>query len=318
MTINNLQLSIYKLRKKLFCSLLAVVIASAALLIKGSPAKAQGVSLAISPPLTEITIQPGKTFNQTFTVRNDGAPVTVISRIYPFVPSDAKGHAEIIEDQTSIDATSSWFSFDQAPVNLGENESREITVKIMPPIEASEGDYYFTFLLTTENSETIGESNTQAQARVGVNLLMTISKDGNPIKNASTITFSSATFIDSFSPLTYKVVIKNLGGSFFKPTGKITVEQVFGSTTTLNLAPLNVLVGGSREISCIQDQDVIPCTLPGKFLIGLYRANLNFTLDNSDKSFERQTYTIAFPFTITLGLILIGISYRIIKRLTSL
>jgi hypothetical protein len=277
-------------------------------------ARAQEVSLSISPPITELTIQPGKSFNQIFTLKNDGGPVTVAPKIFPFIPLDRQGHAEIIEDKNSVDVFASWFYFDQSPVSLGTTGSRDFYVKITPPVNAEEKDYYFTFIVEVQNENNLGINNSLAQARIGANLLISVSKDGNPQKKASAITFSAARLIDSFSTLNYKVVIGNTGFSFFKPTGKITVDQIFGSTTVLNLAPLNVLVGGAREISCIQSEEIVPCTLPGKFLIGIYRSDLNFTIDDSGTAIAKQIYTIAFPFSVLISIIVIFIIYRIIKR----
>lgn len=278
--------------------------------------RAQAVSLSISPPITEIMIQPGKTFNQTFTIKNDGPPVVVVPKIIPFVPSDSQGHVELIEDQEAVDAFVPWFNYDLTPVALGTNVGRDFTIKITPPESAAERDYYFTFLAEVKNDNNIGISSTQSQARIGANILMTVSRNGDPQKSASIVKFSAPKIIDSFTGITYKLLIGNSGATFFKPTGEIKVEQIMGSSTVLNLAPLNILVNGKRELNCIKDEDIITCSLPGKFLIGIYRANLNFTLDKTGSSFEKQSYTIAFPFSITLGLILIGISYYLIRKMS--
>lgn len=278
---------------------------------------AQEVSLSIAPPITELTIQPGKSFSQTFTVKNDGIPVVISPKILPFVPFDKEGHAELIEDTASVNAFSSWFYFDPAPVSLGTTGSHNFIVKITPPVDVEEKDYYFTFIAEVKNDNNLGVNSSQAQARIGANILLSLSKDGSPVKKGSIINFSAPKFIDSFSGLTYKVLIGNFGSAFFKPTGKITIDQIFGSTTILNLTPLNILVGGSREITCIQGENIIPCKLPGKFLIGIYRANLSFTIDGTGESIEKQIYTIAFPFSIILGFITIYIIYRIIRKFTS-
>jgi hypothetical protein len=287
------------------------------LLIPPVSVRAQEVSLSIAPPLTEITIQPGRSYTQIITVKNDGIPVTISAKIFPFVPFDRQGHVELIEDQNSVNAFSGWFFFDPSPIPLAPTRSHDFYVKITPPAGAEEKDYYFTFIAEVKNDNSLGINSSQAQARIGTNILVRLSKDGNPQKKASLVEFSAPKIIDSFSALSYKVLIGNSGYSFFKPVGKITIDQVFGSTTTLNLTPLNILVGGSREITCIQGEVLIPCKLPGRFLIGIYRANLSFTIDGSGESIEKQIYTIAFPFSIILGLITIFIIYRIIKKLTS-
>ncbi len=282
-----------------------------------SAAKAQEVSLSISPPLTEITIQPDRSYNQVFTVKNDGVPVIIAAKIFPFVPYDRQGHAELIEDVNSINVYKDWFFFDPNPISLGTTKSYNFRVKITPPPGAEEKDYYFTFIAEVQNGDNLGINSSQAQARIGANILVSVSKDGNPGKKASIVEFSAPKIIDSFSPLNYTVLIGNSGHSFFKPVGKIVIDQVFGSTTTLNLAPLNILVGGSREITCNQGEELTPCKLPGKFLIGIYRANLSFAVDGSGSTLEKQIYTIAFPFSIVLGLATILIIYRIIRKLAS-
>ena len=313
---------IYDLRFKIKTKILLFVLLSLFINLKSlflNPGLvfAQEVSLSISPPLTEIAIRPGKSINQTITVRNDGVPVTVVARIVPFVPLDTSGHVELIEDQTSIDAFSSWFYFDERPTPLGVNGIHQYIIKISPPKSAELRDYYFTFVVEVQNNNNleVGVNNTQSQARIGANILLTATNDGNPQKNVSIVKFTAPRVIDSFSGFTYQVLLGNSGSGFFKPVGRITVDQIFGTTTTFNLAPLNVLVGSEREIGCLDGQEIIPCKLPGKFLIGIYRANLSFTVDGVGESHEKQIYTVAFPFTILLGLATIVITYGIIRRL---
>lgn len=280
-----------------------------------SLAYGQEVSLSISPPLTEIAIQPGRSFTQTITIKNNGVPVTLAPKIVPFVPLDGLGHAELIEDKISVDAFNSWFTFDPSPVSIAETASHDFQIKISPPIGAELRDYYFTFVAEVVPGDILGINSSQAQARIGANILLTASKDGNPHKNASIVEFSAPTFLDSFTGLTYKVILGNSGASYYKPVGKITVEQIFGSTHILTLTPLNVLVGGKREISCLQGEALEACRVPGKFLIGIYRANLSFTIDGEGPSIEKQVYTVVFPFSILLGLITIIITYTMIRKL---
>ncbi|MCX6704163.1 MAG: hypothetical protein NTZ07_01835, partial [Candidatus Woesebacteria bacterium] len=137
---------------------------------------------------------------------------------------DRQGHAELIEDAASVGAFTGWFTFDPTPVTIGTTGSHNFIVKITPPSGAEEKDYYFTFIAEVQNENNLGVNNSQAQARIGANILVSTSKDGNPSKKASIITFSAPKIIDSFSGLTYKVLIGNSGASFFKPVGKITID----------------------------------------------------------------------------------------------
>lgn len=276
---------------------------------------AQEFSLSISPPITEIIIQPGKSYTQTFTVKNNGGSVVIMPKIYPFVPLDTQGHAELIEDQNSVDAFSNWFYFDRSGISIGTTGSHNFTLKITPPESAEEKDYYFTFMVEVINDNNLGVNNSQAKARIGANLLVSVSKDGNPPKKASIIEFSAPKIIDSFMDLTYKIILGNYGQSLYKPVGKITVDQIFGKTTTLNLAPLNILVGGKREIACVYEETLDTCKLPDRFIIGIFSSNLSFTVDGTGETIEKQVYTVAFPFSAVLALGVIFVIYRSIKRM---
>jgi hypothetical protein len=314
----NYELRITNQTKVILLIFISLFINLESLFFNPNVALAQEISFSISPPLTELTIQPGKTLNLTFTVKDEGAPVVIAPSIVPFVPFDKEGHVQLIEDKNSIGVFSSWFSFDQTPVSLGTTTTHNFDVKISPPEGTAEKDYYFTFLVSTvgdDNSLAINSS--QSQARIGANILISVSKDGNPPKKGSVAEFSAPKIIDSFTGLTYKIIIENIGSGFFKPVGSVTVNQVFGKTTSLNLAPLNILVGGARQNSCLSEEEIIPCKMPEKFLIGIYRANLSFTLDGSGTPVEKETYTIAFPFSIILGILIIIIIFRTIKKLTS-
>jgi hypothetical protein len=317
MKIYNLQFTIYNFKRKVLSFLFSFLIINFTLLIVNSPVHAQEVFLSITPPLTELTIQPGRMYSQTFTVKNEGTPVVISAKIFPFVPLTSQGHAELIEDTASVNAFADWFYFDPNPISLGPTASRDFIVRITPPANAEEKDYYFTFITEVQNDGNLGITSAQAKARIGANLLINVSKDGNPQRKASIIKFTAPKIIDSFTGFSYKVLVANSGFSFFKPIGKITIDQIFGSTTTLNLAPLNVLVGGSREISCIENEVIIPCKLPGKFLIGIYRSDLSFTINGTGENIQKQIYTFAFPFSILLGVIVIFFIYRITKKIVS-
>ena len=212
----------HKLQTGIICIFVSLLVY---LLAIPNAVRAQEVSLSISPPLTELTIQPGRSFSQVFTVKNNGVPVTVVAKIFPFVPFDRQGHAELIEDANSINAFTGWFFFDPNPTSLGTTASHDFYVKITPPAGAEEKDYYFTFIAEVQSDNGLGINNSKAQSRIGANLLVSVSKGGTPGKKASIITFAAPKIIDSFSGLTYEVLIGNLGSSFFKPVGKITVDQ---------------------------------------------------------------------------------------------
>jgi len=280
---------------------------------------AQDISLGVSPPILEVMIKPGKEINQKYLISNSGRETPLLLKIVPFSPQDAYGNVKF-EDMSvyeNIDLLS-WFKIGDSPISnnarifLPRGGNQEITLNINPPENAPQGDYYLTLLFETDLSNTIGKQGSSSNAQIGTNILLTISKDGNPKKDAEVSEFSAPKIIDSLGTITYTLNIKNIGNAFFKPVGDITVNPSFGSDEKLTIAPLNILASSVREIPCTQDEQLVRCTLPKKVFFGIYHAKLKFTLDDGSQSYEASTLTFAFPFSIAIAFVVVLILIKII------
>jgi hypothetical protein len=281
--------------------------------------RAQDISLSISPPIFELMIQPGKEYSFVYTLSNNGMETPLKIKIVPFSPDDEYGNIkfENISIYSDIDLES-WFKIGGTPLDenqklfLPRGASQQVVLTISPPAYAPEGDYYLTILFETDSSAFIGGQGALSNAQIGSNILLTVSKDGNPKKNAEVVVFSAPKIIDSLAQLSYIVKVKNTGSAFFKPIGKINISSLFGNDDSLTLAPQNILSSSTREIPCTKDEQLIRCTLSKRILFGIYNAKLNFTLDESDQIYNAQAITIAFPFSITAAFIIIFIIFKLI------
>ena len=280
---------------------------------------AQDISLAITPPILEVMIQPGKEITQNYLISNNGSETPLKISIVPFSPSDEYGNVKFADLTNYNDINLlNWFKIGGMPLDenqklfLPRGGNQEIILTISPPSDAPEGDYYLTLLFATDSSGIIGGQATHTQAQIGANILLTVSQDGNPRKDAQITLFSAPKIIDSLGQIVYIVKIKNTGSAFFKPIGKININHLFGSEETLTLAPQNILASSIREIPCTKDEQLIRCSLTKKVLFGIYTGNLKFQLDDSKESFEASTTTIAFPFSIVAALIIVFIITRTI------
>lgn len=289
-----------------------------------SPVHAQSLGLSIAPPIDEIMIIPGKEFSQTFTITNDGSDGMASIYIIPFRAQGENGNVTL-DEKNAVTETSdyaSWFSIISPVTSFGEKfylsggESRNVIVKISPPEDAAEKDYYFTLLFELNNEIPGGISPTGPtnDARIGANLLISLSKDGNPQKALNIVEFSAPRVIDSLSKLKFNIRIGNFGSYLFKPNAEISIKPMFGLTETLKIAPLNVISDSIRNIPCIKDEETISCESSRKVLIGVYKSTLSVSPDDEENSLTKSVTTIAFPFSITLGLIFIFATYKIIKN----
>ncbi len=256
---------------------------------------AQAISLSVSPPLFELTIKPGKEINQIYTLTNNGGDVTLIPDLVYFSPTDTNGNIELTKDKAP-----EWIKYSKDPIKLKGGDKIDFNVLISPPENTEEVDHFLTLFFESDAPADILEQNaTLYQTQIGTNILVTISKDGNPKKSAEIIDFSAPKIIDSvFGKINYKILIKNNGNSFWKPIGKIKTTD-----ETLKLAPQNILSGTSRTIKCVNYEDLKECGLQNKFRIGKITSSIEFRLDDEALVYKKDITTFAFPYSL-LGLII--------------
>lgn len=322
--MNNLQFTIHNFKRKFFASGLLCLIINFTLLIITCPARAQTLGISISPPIDEVMIIPGKEVIQTFTITNDGNDGMASIYLIPFRAQGEYGNVAL-DDEKIISNSSpyaSWFSIISPVTSFGEKfylaggQTQNITIKISPPPDANEKDYYFTLLYELYNdvSGSITPLGPINQARIGSNLLISLSKDGKPPKDLNLVEFSAPKIIDSLSKLNFNIRIGNYGSYVFKANGQIIIKPTFGSSETLRIAPLNIIANSIRNIPCIQNEETISCESGNKVLLGIYKSTLEISADEGGDKEEMTITTVAFPFSIILAISFIFITYKIIRR----
>lgn len=243
------------------------------------------MNLSISPPILELIIQPGKTVKQTYAISSDVDNIKLTPSIVYFVPDGNNGNISLTDSKVP-----DWIFFDQ----------KSSTLTISPPENAEEVDHFMTLVFTSESPvDLTNQNSTSISSQIGSNILLTVSKDGNPKKSAEIVEFSAPKVVDSlFSKISYLVTIKNNGNSYWKPNGKIIIND----KNIIKLAPFNVLSNYKRNISCLEDENLIDCKLDKTFLIGKITSKLEFSIDTDPKIYKKEITTIAFPFSLFLVL----------------
>jgi len=288
---------------------------------------AQTLGLSISPPIDEVMIIPGKEVVRTFTITNNGNDGMASIYIIPFFAQGEEGLVAL-DEKNAVTASSpfaTWFSLISPISTFGEKfymaggQRQDVTIKVSPPADSSEKDYYFTLLYELNNEipgniAPIGPTN---QARIGANLLISLSEDGEPPKDPEIVEFSAPKIIDSLGKLEFNIRLGNMGSYFFKSNGEITIKPMIGSPETLALTPLNVISDSIRNISCLKGEETVNCRSESKVLIGLYKSTLKITSDEGGVIREKTVSTFAFPFSLLLVLIFVFATYRIIKNTKS-
>lgn len=235
-----------RIKGALLTSLASAFIALQLLLL---PVGAQsGSGLQIQPPRQELTIERGEASSFNVTLKNiSDQPVIAKYVVNDFESDGVSGDPKIIVDSNVVsDASIRDFLVELEDVTLDANETKTFSVTAQIPEAAVPGAYYGLIRyqaipLDAEGQELDG---TQFSLNASLGILVLIDVPGNVVQGAEveSITAQSQEFNDndvavgepsdgSFfmsSPDQIAINIKNTGGSFIKPFGKVIVNNMFG------------------------------------------------------------------------------------------
>lgn len=267
---------------------------------------------------------PGKSITQVYQLSNTGeVDLVMTSDLLAFEPKNEAGEIAILENKEKLNPLN--FGFLNADLKLGQNfslpanSSQEVVLIIKVPENAPEKDYYATLLFQTSPVAILNnQSASQTQTKIGSNLLISVSRTGQPFKKATVEEFrlshcSRFCLIDSFSSPQFLIRIKNSGHAFFKPLGTISIQGWFNQKETLDLLPQNILSGSIREIQCQKDDQPRTCQSQSQFLLGPLTAKLELGADDFNQEIQQEFRFIALPFKLIISLILIILFLSLIK-----
>ena len=80
-------------------------------------------------------------------------------------------------------------------------------MSISPPPDAPQGDYYLTLLFETDVNALVGGQGLVNQAKIGTNILLTVSKDGMPKKESTIVEFVAPRVIDSLMQVFWHILL---------------------------------------------------------------------------------------------------------------
>ncbi|MBI5151093.1 MAG: hypothetical protein HZA34_00805 [Candidatus Pacebacteria bacterium] len=275
----------------------------------------QKTSLSISPPLSEIVIQPGKSVTQAFNITNEGSVnLEVIPTVVPFAPHPETGEPVLLLNSTRF-PFATLQNLDKAldkPFLLKAKQSDQLVLRIAIPEKEKEKDYYVTLLLQTKPSglTQLNETGSISQAYLGVHLLVSVSKSGEDKGNLTIHQFKSAKFLDTFSDISPKLFVKNNGTTFTKAHGEIKIISLTGEIIKLfPILPENVLSGGVRELhTSLPDPEDAKSAIPAPFtykplfLLGSYTVTARVFAENQIAE-EVTIQVFAFPFSLVAFII---------------
>lgn len=274
--------------------------------------EASGASLSYSPPIIELTLDPGESFTDIIKVENSGnITETFYPSLYDFLPAGENGGQEFIpaEDSNPTYSLSKWVTFPSEPLVLRPKEGNARQYTITVPTDALPGGRYAALFFDTKAPESSGTTGARLQTRTGPIVLVTVT--GEVKENLRSVEFAPDKSFYEYAPVGLVSRIENDGTIHTKPIGQITIKNMFGKVVDnlpVNETLSNILPNSTRRF----DLNWEPT---GKFLIGKYTAVLNLTYGSEVKKnvIDVVTFWIIPWKLIVIALLSLTILFFLLK-----
>ncbi|QQG49935.1 MAG: DUF916 domain-containing protein [Candidatus Berkelbacteria bacterium] len=289
-------------------------------------------AIAVSPVSFDFGVNPGATETNVLKVTNtSAAELQLEARIENIVGADDRGQVTLTEEETEFSLTK-WVTASPSRFTLKAKETRTISFTIKVPANAEPGGHYGSILIGTVASSDPGASTgSSIVQRVGSLLLVRVAGTAkesalatkfypkNLAGNWEAITSDDKTTTyyiakeEDFSkeaekhyfnagPVAFNLTFKNSGNVHFRPSGFVTIYNIFGKKVQeLSIEPRNVFPGVERDLTVIWPQS--------KLWGGYYRAQLLAVYGQSNQTISATTTFWAFPWVaaVIIGTLLVFI-----------
>ncbi len=274
-----------------------------------------GQGLEISPPVLELTANPGQTVTANIKLRNvAGGELIAKGKVNDFGAKDETGDPKIILDDSEISSYSLKTWIKEVPnLTLAPQEVKTATVNISVPANAEPGGHYGVIRFTATPTSPQG-TGVALSASIGTLVLLRVSGQAREKLEYDEFFVSRqgkrGSFFES-GPLNFTERIKNSGNLHEKPTGQLVITNMFGTkvaTLKINDPARNVLPDSIRRF----DQ-----TLAKSRLFGRYRARADLSYGSTKQTLASPSLVFwVIPYKLlALAILLLIALIIIIKRL---
>lgn len=274
-----------------------------------APQGDSGQALEISPPVLNLSADPGQTVEAQVSLRDiSNGPLVVTGEVNDFTAAGEDGTPKLLleEGEPSPYSMKSWF----APLPQLELQSRQIEalpITISVPADAAPGGYY-AVIRFTGTAPQLEDSGVSLSASIGALVLMRVNgeaKEGLAVEefNVSQNNLTGSVF--QATPLKFTQRIKNTGNIHQQPAGQVVITDMFGkkvAAVNVNLPPRNVLPGTIRKFEQNLDEGV----LGNRQLFGRYTAELRLTYGANKQVVTASTSFWVIPYTL-IAIIVVGL-----------
>jgi hypothetical protein len=282
--------------KKRFYALAGVLASALIIFTPDAIHAATALGFAVSPPSAELTANPGQMVGGTVKVINlTDSTLSLVVDKNNFVARGEEGEVDLIEENTKY-SLAPWFKVGPGKIDLPPRGTVSFSYSVDVPLDAEPGGRYGSLVFHT-NPEKLPAGESGASIRQQLGMLIFLRINGTAHEQINIASFKTEKSFYEIGPIKFDTRISDTGNVHAKPTGTITIKNLFGMKVgTVDLEPKNVIPGATRHTES---------TFKKKWMLGVYKATL--VLKNGDK----QQLTASTNFTVVpyklLAIILIVI-----------
>ncbi len=260
-------------------------------------------ALTIAPARQQHDLKPGESTNIILKLMNTGiSPVVGSLSVANFIVTSADGKPQFLENKLALPskyAAATWFKLPYDRLAVPAQDKVEMQIKITVPKNALPGGHYAAIIFeptADTNIATVPDKAGQSSISPRIAGLVYIVVPGDYVETASLVQFSAPNFSQS-GPIDIATVIKNTSPTHIRPTGTITITNMLGDiTTVLPLEEVNIFPDASK---------LYKNTIPTKWLVGRYRADLSAAYGASGKVLTGTIFFTVFPVMLSIYLLIL-------------
>jgi hypothetical protein len=215
------------------------------------------LAVTISPPVKEITGNPGETVNGMVKIYNEtNQDFTVYSSLSDFTAKDGEGgEPQLIETKEGdVKTLSSWIDVPQGPFEVKSLDWQSVIFQVKIPENAEPGGHYAAIFFGPSEKEA-QEGAVSLNFKAGSLILLRVSgeiKEEGFIKDFYTKLRQK--FYDRI-PVVFELRVQNNGSVHFKPRGMVEVKNMWGGKVA-ELPILKEGAGGNVLPQSVRKYDV--------------------------------------------------------------
>lgn len=307
-------------------SITRLLVWSAMVLALGLAGVRSASALSISPPNLEYNLDPGQTVSQQIKLFNDESqPITVYSSVANFTAQGETGDPtwDFKAEPTDL---ASWIKVLGDSFTINPKDSVEATVTFNVPANAEPGGHYASIFFGPQPTGAAGDKQVNIKWMISALAIVRISGDVREQASIAEFGLNKSGSTLNRLPVDFFLRVNNSGNVHIRPTGSVTIRNMFGGTSTIlvvNDKKGAVLPDTIRRFGDKDKGDAISWTksdtpaATGNFFVeigrewknfglGSYTATADLTYGSNHEALSTEVKFTIFPWRLLL-VVLIGV-----------